>query len=139
MKQKQIWSLAAVAVVAAAIAAAWTQAGRVPELVSPIAVTHAVALADGGSTHIELVDARGARFAFGTKGSLGVPRERFPVYVLRWASVPVTRDLDPGSPERRKLALLARRAASDNLKNLGQAMFLLEMAETLERGGADGS
>ena len=115
----------------------WWLAGRVPELTSPLAVAKASALSDGGSLHVELVDAQGARFAFGVTGSLQVPREQFPVYVLRWAPAPLIRHVERGSTQERQLAVLARRAVADNLGNLGYAMFLLQMAEVLEARRGD--
>jgi hypothetical protein len=136
MKHRQV-ALIAAATVAVAAVTVWWEAGRVPKLASPLAVAKADALADGGSLHAELVDARGNHFAFGVTGSLDVPRDQFPAYVLRWAPVPLVRHIERGSSEERELALLARRAAADNLGNLTYAMFLLQLAETLEakKGG----
>lgn len=138
MNRRQLWLWATLTVAVLAVVA-WWQAGRVPDLASPIVLADSSALADGGSMHVELVDARGTRFAFGVEGSLDVPRGRFPVYVLRWAPVPLFRHIDRGSPEERQLSILARRAASDNVENVALAMFLLQLAETLELGAQNGS
>jgi len=130
--------LVAALLVAGATAALWWLAGRIPELASPLAVSEAVALPDGGSMHAELLDAHGRRFAFGVTGSLDVSRDHFPIYVRRWASTPLVRHVDRGSNQERQLALLARRAAADNVANLSYAMFLLQLAETLEASKAGG-
>lgn len=131
MNRRLLLSTAALsfAIVASVV---WWQAGRVPELASPLTVTKTSALSDGGSLHVELMDARGARFAFGVTGALKIPREQFPVYVLRWAPAPLVRHIERGSKEEQQLAVLARRAAADNISNLGYAMFLLQVAEVLE-------
>lgn len=136
MNRRQIFSVVTLTAAILAVVA-WWHAGRVPELASPLVVVKTSALADGGSLHVELADAQGTRFAFGVTGSLLVPREQFPVYVLRWAPAPLFRNIERGSSEERQLALLARRAAADNLGNLTYAMFLLQVAEALEarKGG----
>lgn len=88
--------------------------------------------------HVELLDADGRRFAFGVTGSLDVSRDHFPVYVRRWASTPLFRHVERGSNQERQLALIARRAAADNVSSLAYAMFLLQLAETLEAGKPSG-
>lgn len=88
--------------------------GRTPEMRSPIRITDAHALSDGGSTWIELTDARGKRFAVDVSGSLHQNPEAFPVHIQRWWPVlPVPVTVSPGSENGRALLDVVERAGRD--------------------------
>jgi hypothetical protein len=57
---------------------------RVPDLQAPISIEDEMWVADGGSVHVVLRDAKGRRYAIGVEGSLRVPSSNFEVYVQPW-------------------------------------------------------
>ena len=114
----------------------WSETARVPNLQSPLTVSEAYTLADGGTLWVGLVDAQGKSFGFGLKGEVGVPRERMPLLVQRW--VPMVRELERDGATERQLARLARRAASDNAGHKGHAKHLALLVEALELGKRGG-
>ncbi len=96
------------------VGAGYVLGGRTPEMRSPIRITDAHALSDGGSTWIELTDSQGKRFAIEVSGSLQQRPEDFPVHIQRWWPVlPVPVTVSPGSDNGRALLEVVERAGRD--------------------------
>jgi len=68
----------------AALVAGYFVGRRIPDLQAPISIEDEMWVADGGSFHVVLRDARNRRYAIGIEGSLGVPPSNFEVYVQPW-------------------------------------------------------
>lgn len=131
-RRSRIIALLSFAASLAVAAYLWYEAGRVPVLSGPLRLVDASALADGGTMWVAVVDTQGTWFGFGVNGSIGVPRARFPAVVRRWESLPLLRSFPPGDARELELARIARRAAADNIAETHHALFLLQLAETLE-------
>jgi hypothetical protein len=105
---------------------------RVPDLQAPISIEDEVWVADGGSVHVVLRDARDRRYAIGVEGSLRVPTGSFTVYVQPWFPyVPVPIYVAKNSQEEQ--ALLAAVEAWSNQLNSpsAQAHSLAHVARVL--------
>ncbi len=120
-------AVAAILVVAAAVH--WL-GGRTPEMRSPLRVSNAYALADGGSMWVELTDARGARVAISLQGSLHQQPERFPVSLQRWPPLPLGVTVTPGSPDGRALLELVERAGRDGGAGTARNLMSIRLALT---------
>ena len=110
---------ACAAVVACAVlAATCALAGRVPDMSSPIRVTDARFLADGGSAWLELTDATGKKIAIGVQGSLERNASDFPVHLQRWYPIfPVPVPVEPRSEAGRALLEVVDRAVNTTKHN----------------------
>jgi hypothetical protein len=139
MKQSRVFLVAVIAVVAMAGSVTWVQCGRVPDLMGPLKVVDVYALADGGTAGVTLMDVTGKRFAFGVRGDLYTPRERFPAYVQRWPDLPFAREAEFGGEEERKLAVLAKRASHDNASDPTLSTHIGAIGELLEQRRKNGS
>lgn len=111
---RRIISFASAMIVFSLVGIGYAMGGRTPEMRSPIRITDAYALLDGGSIWIELTDAQGKRFAIEVSGSLHQRPEDFPVHIQRWWPVlPVPVRVSPGSDNGRALLEVVERAGRD--------------------------
>jgi hypothetical protein len=62
----------------------WRTGHYAPKLEAPVVAEEAAAAADGGSVQVVLAGANGKRILVGVRGSLDVPPNRFPVFLVRW-------------------------------------------------------
>lgn len=96
------------------LVAIYVLAGRVPDMSSPLRVTDASFIADGGSAWIEITDSEGKKMAMGVRGSLDRERSDFPVYLQRWhPTIPLPMPVEPRSDAGRSLLEVVERAGRD--------------------------
>jgi len=99
---------------AVAVTAVYWFGGQVPRMESPIDLGGAGALADGGTTWVELSDVNGRRIRLEIRGRLAGPAT-FHVYMQPWYPwFPVPFEIEQGSQAERELALLIDQATADN-------------------------
>ena len=120
---------ASVAIVLSLVGVGYVMGGRTPEMRSPIRVSNAYALLDGGSTWIELTDAQGKRFGIDVSGSLHQRPDDFPVSIQRWwPFVPVPVRVSPGTDNGRALLEVVERAGRDGGARAAQQLAPVRIA-----------
>ena len=108
---------------------------QAPALSTPISIDAASALADGGSMHIVLQDAKGRRYAVGVQGCI-CPQSDFRVYVQPWYSwfpvpIPIAR-----KSEQEKALLAAVETWSKKLAGTQPGYELLDQVASVLRSSA---
>lgn len=124
--------------IAVAVAIVYWLGHQVPRMESPIVLSEAGALADGGTAWVELQDARGRHIRLEVRGKIANPAS-FPVYIQPWFPwLPISFEIQAGSQSERDLELLINRAAADNPTAQAHVWALRAISRVIEMRRSSG-